>query len=163
ALTVRLPDPEASDTLAVAMANGEPEKESVVKLDLGARGMTHATTLSSFVLTMAEDFPGGKNETDDEKNPDLQSEYNVTGPGGPRGAVVAGELPPPAARQPEDSERRVRRDEIQDDVRCPGDRALPGPGRRIGWGCRAPTAATIGLGRHRPRPELRLHGGAGPG
>ena len=51
--------------------------------------MTHATTLSSFVLTMAEDFPGGKNETDDEKNPDLQPEYNVTGPGGPTAKVEA--------------------------------------------------------------------------
>lgn len=88
-LTVRLPNPEASDTLPVALVNGKPEKESALKLDLAARGIAPPARISSFVLTMAEDVPGGKNETDDETNPNVVPEYNVARPGGATAKIQA--------------------------------------------------------------------------
>jgi hypothetical protein len=87
--TVELPNPETSDTLAVAMANGTPEKDAVLKLDLRARGIAAGTKVGSFVLTIAEDVPGGKNETDDESDPNVQGEYNVAGPRGTAAQIQA--------------------------------------------------------------------------
>lgn len=74
---LRLPSPQASDTLPVAATGGKPDKISVLQLDLASRGLSGPGRISKLELTIAEGVPGGKNETDDETHPDAQPDFGV--------------------------------------------------------------------------------------
>lgn len=69
----KLPNPQAPDTLAVAMRGGEPDKMSSIQFDLGSRGVTPGSAITQFVMTLAEGF--GKNQAG--SRPDSVNEFNV--------------------------------------------------------------------------------------
>jgi hypothetical protein len=71
------------------MLNGRVDKESVMRIDLAARGVKAGSTVTSFVLKLAEDVPKAKNETDDETHPNVQPEFNVTDAAGAPRTVQA--------------------------------------------------------------------------
>jgi hypothetical protein len=69
----RLPNPQAPDTLAVAVQSGELDKMSSIRFDLAARGLTPGSTVTQFVMTLAEGF--GQNQAG--SRPDAVNEFNV--------------------------------------------------------------------------------------
>jgi len=69
----RLPNPQAPDTLAVAVQGGEHTKMSSIHFDLASRGLTAGSTISQFVLTVAEGF--GQNQAG--SRPDAVNEFNM--------------------------------------------------------------------------------------
>jgi hypothetical protein len=75
---VRLPNPQAADTLPVAAQNGQPNKISALQFDLSRRGVITGSTVSKFVLTIAEndDLLAG---FQDPTQPDLQPSFNMEG------------------------------------------------------------------------------------
>lgn len=75
---VKLPNPQASDTLPVAAQDGQPNKISAVQFDLSRRGIVPGSTLSRFTFTIAEndDLAAGY---EDPSQPDTQPSFNVEG------------------------------------------------------------------------------------
>jgi hypothetical protein len=75
---VRLPNPQAADTMPVAAQNGQPNKISALQFDLSHRGVALGSTLSKFVMTIAEndDLAAGFEDTE---QPDLQPTFNQEG------------------------------------------------------------------------------------
>ncbi len=70
-----LPSPQASDTLPVAVAGGQPDKLSALQLDLDFRGYQPGAAITSLVVTLAE----GTAQNDKNHPPDLQQEFNQDG------------------------------------------------------------------------------------
>lgn len=54
---VRLPSPQAADTLPVAVRGGRQVKSSAVDLDLASRGVSEGTEIERFTLTIREQRP----------------------------------------------------------------------------------------------------------
>lgn len=72
---LRLPSPQAPDTLPVAVDGGDLEKISALQLDLALRGLTDGRDVESFTVTLAEGTSAGNEGHRGDRRP----EFNVEG------------------------------------------------------------------------------------
>lgn len=71
---VRYPSPQAPDTLPVSVVGGDGDKMASLAIDLTARGVVPGSTITKFVLHIAE----GTGENLVDSQPKDQPEYNTT-------------------------------------------------------------------------------------